>query len=131
VELLIVVFVLGVIAVIVYPNVMSMRDRSNYALCEANLRMIEAAKASYVADHMGLTPQFLDFSSSDPQQRADAENEKLVLLSYFPEGLKKRAGDVDYGVFVCPRDPNHGEYVNVYSFYDKVYCPYCKAHPPR
>lgn len=131
IELLVVVFILGIISFVVYPSIGSIKDRTAFSQCQGQRSMIETAKASYVSDNMGMVPSSFDLASTDSTIAAEAANGRLVLISYFPEGLKQSGGISDFGVFVCPRDPALTVYSNVYSFYEKVTCPYCVSNPVR
>ncbi|HWL53254.1 MAG TPA: H-X9-DG-CTERM domain-containing protein [Chthoniobacteraceae bacterium] len=56
VELLAVVFVLGVLLVLVFPAYMNHRKTSAQLKCAQHLRLIGAGTAAYVSDHAGVLP---------------------------------------------------------------------------
>jgi len=106
VELLFVVFLLGVLLFLLFPHVQSMLDQSGYMDCESRLEMIRRAKSAYVVDHLG---------AGSPTNAKD----QAVFRVYFMGPFS----------FICPRD-GVSAYSSVYDVYSLASCPHCATNVP-
>jgi hypothetical protein len=105
-ELVMIVFLVGVIAAFAYPYIDSAIDEARYMECEGQLEALRRAKSLYTVDHLGKEVDL----ASNPDAIA-------VFESYF----------VTPPNFYCPRvGPGVGaEYLQPYNLYQVSTCPYC------
>lgn len=94
-ELLVVVAIIGILAAIVVPTALAVRERANTAKCAANLRQLARGFLSYAAEHDGKLP---------PAQSEDAAD---AGASLWPFRIAPYVGVADTDVirsklFVCP-----------------------------
>lgn len=101
VELLFVVFLLGVLLAFAYPHMEDAIDQSAYMDCESRLEMVRRAKSSYVIDHLG---------QGNPSA---ANGSDLVYLMYFPNNFD----------FKCPRSGQ--DYTEKGNLHAITICPFC------
>ncbi len=90
-ELLVVVFVIGVLAALLLPVLSRAREASRATACNNNLRQLGLGSSIYGLDHNGRLPYFLDWLCTTPGD--------LTSGSLFPY-LKNKA------VYLCPTDKN-------------------------
>jgi len=110
VELVLVMFLVGVIAVFAYPHIESAIDESRYIECESQLEAIRRAKSLYVVDHLG---------QGSPSNQITRD----VFDCYFVHPVNKR----------CPRvDASHpsANYTDPYNVYAVASCPFCATNIP-
>jgi prepilin-type N-terminal cleavage/methylation domain-containing protein len=128
VEVLIVLFILGVFLLFAVPSATSIVKQSREIRCESRLEMINRAKSSYIVDnlagqikftHMDLDELPLAAPPDDPFVPTK-EGRKAVFRMYFMEPFP----------FSCPAAPLEipnasKDYQDVYHLYKKASCPYC------
>lgn len=110
VELVLVMFLIGIITVFAYPYLEGAIDDSRYMECESNLEAIRRAKSLYVVDHLGQ-------GSPTNQDTMD------VFDCYFVHPPSKR----------CPRvlDTHaSSSYTDSYNVYAVATCPFCATNIP-
>jgi prepilin-type N-terminal cleavage/methylation domain-containing protein len=113
IEIVFVVFLIGIIAAISYPHLDSAIDQSRYIECEGQLESLRRAKSLYVVDHLG--------------QGSPGSTETIeVFESYFVHPF----------VMGCPRLGTNSSgnpeapYVDPYNVYAISTCPYCATNIP-
>lgn len=119
-ELLILVFILGILLLFLAPAINRAIDQTDYVQCESNLEAIRRAKSAYVVDHLGVS--------------SDAELPEDRHLFTDPWEIQDDKG---WGVFrahlparfepVCPRTGI--PYQNFYHLFLKTTCT-CQSDPP-
>jgi prepilin-type N-terminal cleavage/methylation domain-containing protein len=110
IELVLVLFLVGIIAVFAYPALESAIDESRYIQCESQLEAIRRAKSLYVVDHLG---------KGSPENQAQRD----VFECYFVHPVNKW----------CPRvgqSYSGSEYEDPYDVYKVAYCPFCRTNIP-
>jgi prepilin-type N-terminal cleavage/methylation domain-containing protein len=107
IELVLVAFLIGIIAVIAYPHLESAIDDSRYIECETQLEAIRRAKSLYVVDHLG---------APSPSSQAEID----VFNCYFVHPVNKW----------CPRVGASYPYTNSYDLYKVASCPFCATNIP-
>lgn len=117
-ELLIVLFIIGVLVFIAFPDIDTTIGKSRSIQCESRLEMIRRAKTSYVIDNVASKRVFdcIDLESL-PSSEMDAQ--KRLFRMYFIEPFP----------FVCPAAPleEPASYEFVYHLYKDAVCPYCSV----
>ena len=103
-ELVMIVFLVGVIAAFAYPYIDSAIDEARYMECEGQLEALRRAKSLYTVDHLG--------KEVDLAGNTDAI---AVFQSYF----------VTPPTMYCPRVGPGYEYYQPYNLYQVSTCPYC------
>lgn len=120
-ELLVVLFILGVLVSLAFPHVNSMVEETRKIRCASRLEMIDRAKTSYVVDNLAGQSSFTHVSLEDLPP-ANQEERKAVFRMYFMEPFP----------FTCPAAPTDSpvNYQDVYHLYESARCPYCEGVLP-
>lgn len=113
VELVLVVFLVGIISVFAYPYLDSAIDDSRYIECEGQLESLRRAKSLYVLDHLG---------QGSPVTTEDVE----VFDTYFIHPFIKGCPRTGTNALGDPLDP----YSEPYNVYAVSTCPYCAVNKP-
>lgn len=108
VELVVVVFIFGVVLLIAVPHINNVLDESHYYKCMSRLEQIRRAKTAYVIDHP-LSPRVIPV------------DQRAVFRAYFPEYMRD---------FTCPRN-SLVEYTDVYDLYSVSICTHCLYNRPE
>jgi prepilin-type N-terminal cleavage/methylation domain-containing protein len=115
-ELLVVLFIFGVLVMVAFPHIDVAMQRSREIKCESRLEMIKRAKSAYVVDNVASRRVFsgLDLSQLAP---TDAQQQQALFRMYFMEPFP----------FTCPASPleEPSPYVDVYHLYKDAACPFC------
>ncbi|MCM8900918.1 prepilin-type N-terminal cleavage/methylation domain-containing protein [Caldicoprobacter algeriensis] len=91
IELVVVIAILGVLALLITPNVVNRIDEAEKAVDKANLEMIQKAIEMYYIEY-GEYPQVDNFADLQPYLTQDSEENKYIkLLDEWPE-LKSITG---------------------------------------
>jgi hypothetical protein len=126
VELVFIVFLVGVISAFAYTHLDAAIDEGRYIECEGQLEAIRRAKSLYVVDHLGTS--ITDLYNSPP--------EREVFDSYFVTPLSTTDANGNWVPPHCPRvglnangDPE-APYRDPYNLYAVSSCPFCEANKP-
>lgn len=129
-ELLVVLFILGVLVSLAFPHINSMVEQTRKIRCSSRLEMIDRAKTSYVVDNLAGQSSFTHVSLEDLPQTVQQggsvvalqEERKAVFRMYFMEPFP----------FTCPVAPTDSPvgYQDVYHLYKSARCPYCEGAAP-
>jgi prepilin-type N-terminal cleavage/methylation domain-containing protein len=120
IEIVFVVFLVGVISAFAYPYIDSAIDEGRYMECEGQLEAIRRAKSLYTVDHLG---EQIDLANNDP--------ERAVFESYFVNPPSTMGAN---GLLIPPHCPRVGldedglplaPYDAPYNLYRVSTCPYC------
>ncbi len=113
IELVLVVFLVGIIAVFAYPYLDSAIDEARYIECEGQLESLRRAKSLYVVDHLG---------QGSPSSTEDQEVFDTYFIHPFVKGCP-RTGTNSSG---DPLNP----YYAAYDVYAVSSCPFCATNIP-
>ena len=100
IEMLIVVSVVGILAGLLLPALISARRKARVAQCQSNLHQIGMAIFSYAEDWHGMIPARSAFPTNKVWNDGDSTPDALGLLA---SGRYLR----DNGVFFCPLQPEN------------------------
>lgn len=117
IELVFIVFLVGVIASFAYPHLDSAIDEGRYIECEGQLEAIRRAKSLYVVDHLGK-----EFDLSPIEEEIEVFNSYFVTPLPSPPHCP-RVGLDAAGLPVAP-------YENPYNLYAIATCPFCATNIP-
>jgi prepilin-type N-terminal cleavage/methylation domain-containing protein/prepilin-type processing-associated H-X9-DG protein len=101
VELLTVIAIVGLLAAILIPVVIRVRDSARSAQCASNLRQIGVALKLYVTEHKNTLPPTYTWSATSELAKGDWSKQ---LLSYLPRRDTSHVNEV----FVCPSADYNG-----------------------
>jgi prepilin-type N-terminal cleavage/methylation domain-containing protein len=115
IELIFVVFLVGVLLSVLFPHIESALDQAHYMDCESRQEIIKRAKSAYVLDHMG------SLGMGTNAGLITNANDQAVLRSYL----------VTPFAFTCPRSGQSYNLTNIYDVYSSgSICPYCATNVP-
>ncbi len=114
-ELLVAVVIIGILALIIVPAVVKVKDKANAAKCVSNLRQIGVAWHLYLADNNGRFPSFRSYEmyywGGDKGSWGGPEKEYRPLYPYLS----------DMNVFRCPSDVATSEKEPFYTYSGNSY----------